>query len=87
MSFQQLTELSKFQVILGLLDAVPGQVTDLHQAGQQVVEQLLNCKTVCCQTYYLVTRVLWHGNASADDLWKQATGKNVTNWQLPGAGC
>ena len=34
----------------------PGPVTDPGQAGEYVVEQLLNSKTVRCRTYYVVRR-------------------------------
>ncbi len=42
----------------------PGHVSDAGQAGEHEVELLLNCRTVCGVTRYLV---LWLGHTSADD--------------------
>ena len=47
--------------------APPRPVSDPGQAGEYVVEQLLNRKTLRGRTYYLVR---WQGHASADDSWE-----------------
>jgi hypothetical protein len=43
-------------------------VADPGQEGKHVVEQLLNCKTLCGRTYYLVR---WQSHSSAEDSWEQ----------------
>ena len=53
-----------------------GPVTDPGPAGEYVVEQLLNRKTVHGRTYYLVR---WQGHASAADSWEPA--EHLTNCQ------
>ena len=45
----------------------PGPVADPGQAGEYVVEQLLNRKSIRGRTYYLVR---WQGHDSADDSWE-----------------
>jgi hypothetical protein len=45
----------------------PGPVGDPGQEGEHIVEQLLNCTTRRCRTYYLVR---WQGHASAEDSWE-----------------